>query len=348
MNPIRCGTRPLFSFVEPGLRSSGGAPSVPPLRLRSAQGAGPFSVGAEGGGYRVGPVMGRRNGVLLLVVVTAIWGTTFPLVKTLGERSLEPAAIIAVRFGFAALVLSPWLRRLTWPKVRDGAMLGSVAFASYATQTIGLEKVTSGRAAFITGLNVIMVPLALPFLGRRLHRLVLVAAVLAVIGIALLSWDDGALRFSSGDVWILACAVAYAAYVLLLERFAPRHEVVALSAVQVLTVGLLGAGWLLAHGPTESLHTLRHAAGGTWVTLAYLGVVAVALSTLLQTRAQQLVPAPIAAIVYALEPVFGALAAFAWRGERIAPIGFVGGALVIVAMALSQRALLVEPSTTGA
>lgn len=284
--------------------------------------------------------MGRRNGLLLLVVVTAIWGTTFPMVKTIGERSLEPAAIISVRFGFAALVLSPWFRRLSWPKVRNGATLGAVAFASYATQTIGLEKVTSGRAAFITGLNVIMVPLALLLLGRRLHRLVLVAAGLAVFGIALMSWDDGALRFAVGDIWILACAVSYAAYVLLLERFAPRHHVVEFSAVQVLTVALLGAGWLVVSGPMGSVRSLRDASSGTWLTLLYLGVVAVALSTLLQTRAQQIVPAPIAAIVYSLEPVFGAAASFAWRGERIAPIGFVGGALVITAMVLSQRVVL--------
>ncbi len=285
---------------------------------------------------------GRRNGVLLLVLVTAIWGTTFPFVKTLGERSLEPAAIITVRFSFAALVLSPWLRRLTWPKVRDGSILGAFAFASYATQTIGLEKVTSGRAAFITGLNVIMVPLALPFLGRRLHRLVLMAAALAVLGISLMSWDDGALRFSVGDIWILACAVSYAAYVLLLERFAPRHEVVALSAVQVMTVGSLGAVWLAMSGPVESARVLGDVSAGTWLTLLYLGLVAVAISTLLQTRAQQIVPAPVAAIVYALEPVFGAGASFAWRGERIAPIGFAGGALVIVAMVLSQRAVLAD------
>ncbi len=294
------------------------------------------------GRYGFGLVIGRRNGLLLLVAVTAIWGTTFPFVKTLGERSLEPATIITVRFGFAALVLSPWLRRLTWPKVRDGSILGAVAFASYATQTIGLEKVTSGRAAFITGLNVIMVPLALPFLGRHLHRLVLIAAALAVFGISLLSWDDGALRFSVGDIWILACAVSYAAYVLLLERFAPRHEVIPLSAVQVLTVGFLGAVWLAVSGPVDQLRTLRDAPSGTWVTLLYLGIVAVAISTLLQTRAQQIVPAPIAAIVYALEPVFGAAASYAWRGERIAPIGFVGGALVIIAMVLSQRAVLAE------
>ena len=297
--------------------------------------------------------MERRQGLLLLVAVTAIWGTTFPLVKTLGE-TLAPSTIITVRFGLAALVLSPWLRRPQWSKLRDGAVLGAVGFGSYATQTIGLEKVSSGRAAFITGLNVVMVPLALPLLGRRLHRLVLGAAALAVVGIALLSWDDGALRFSSGDLWILLCAATYAAYVLLLERFAPRHHVVEFSAIQVTTIGLLGAVWLLLRGPTESWRSLRDAPPGSWLTLLYLGVVAVALSTLLQTRAQQIVPAPLAAIVYALEPVFGAVAAFAWRGERIAPIGFLGGSLVIAAMVLSQRAVLVEspisrattPSTT--
>lgn len=285
--------------------------------------------------------MGRRNGILLLVVVTAIWGTTFPLVKTLGE-TLTPPTIITLRFGLAALVLSPWLRRFTWPKLRDGAILGAVGFASYATQTIGLEKVTSGRAAFLTGLNVIMVPLALPFLGRRLQRLVVVAAALAVIGISLMSWDDGALLFSVGDVWILICALTYAAYVLLLERFAPRHHVVEFSALQVMTIGVLGTAWLLIRGPIEPLRSLRDAPSGTWLTLLYLGVVAVALSTLLQTRSQQIVPAPIAAIVYALEPVFGAAASFAWRGERIAPIGFVGGVVVLTAMVLSQRALLAE------
>ncbi len=290
--------------------------------------------------------MGRRSGrdgLVLLVGVTVIWGTTFPLVKTLGERSLEPATIIAVRFGLAAVVLSPWLRRLTWSKVGAGALLGAVNFVSYASQTIGLEKVTSGRAAFITGLNVIMVPLALPMLGRHLHRLVFAAAALAVIGIALLSWDDGALRFSGGDLWIVVCAITYATYVLLLERFAPRYDVIEFSAVQVTTVAGLGVAWLVASGPSQPVQSLRDASLGTWLTLLYLGVIAVAISTLLQTRAQQTVAAPVAAIVYALEPVFGAAASFAWRGERLAPVGFVGGALVIAAMILSQRATLDEP-----
>ena len=169
---------------------------------------------------------------------------------------------------------------------------------------------------------------------------VLGAAVLAVVGIALLSWDDGALRFSVGDLWIVLCAVAYATYVLLLERFAPRYDVIEFSAIQVTTVAALGVAWLVVGGPSQPRRSLHDASFGTWLTLMYLGIVAVALSTLLQTRAQQTVEAPIASIVYALEPVFGAAASFAWRGERLLPIGFVGGALVIGAMILSQRATL--------
>jgi drug/metabolite transporter (DMT)-like permease len=270
-------------------------------------------------------------------MVTLIWGTTFPLVKTLGE-TLSPPTIIAIRFLIAAIALAPWLRRLTWSRLRDGAIIGVVSFTSYATQTIGLQTVSSGRAAFVTALNVIMVPLVLPFLGRRVQRLVLIAAVVAIAGVGLMSWDDGALRFSVGDLWVLGCAVAYAVYVLLLERFATRYNVLEFSAVQIMTVGLLGGAWLLIDGPRENLRPLMNASAGTWATLAYLGVIAVAVSTLLQTHAQRTVPAPTAAVVYSLEPVFGAAASFAWRGERLAPLGFVGAALVLVAMVLSQQA----------
>ena len=280
---------------------------------------------------------------MLLVIVTVIWGTTFPLVKTLGE-TLSPPTIIAVRFLAATFVLAPWLRRLSWPKLRDGILIGSVSFTSYATQTIGLHSVTAGRAAFVTGLNVVMVPLALPFLGRTVPRVVGFAALIAVVGIALLSWDDGALRFGTGDLWVLACAVSYAAYVLLLERFAARYDVLEFSAVQITTVGVLGVLWLVVDGPSKNLRTLTNAHLGTWLSLIYLGIVAVAISTLLQTHAQRTVPATTAAVVYSLEPVFGAVASFAWRGERLKPIGFLGAAFVLVAMVLSQRSAIPGPA----
>ncbi len=272
----------------------------------------------------------------MLVVVTAIWGTTFPFVKTLGE-SLPPEAIVAARFVIASIVFFPWLRGIDRTRLVHGSLLGIVAFASYATQTIGLRSVSSGRAAFVTGLNVIMVPLALPFLGRRLSRLAAVSAVLATTGIALLSWDAGALRFGVGDVWVLGCALAYAAYVLLLERFAPQHGVIDLTAVQVCAVAVCGIIWALSTDRTATVLALNHADVGTWFTLVYLAIVAVAVTMLLQTKAQKVVTATAAVVVYSLEPVFGAAASYLWRNERLAPLGYVGAAFVVGAMILSQR-----------
>ena len=273
----------------------------------------------------------------MLVVVTVIWGTTFPFVKTLGE-TLPSEAIVSVRFLIAALALAPWCRGIDQTRLRHGVILGLVAFASYATQTIGLRTVSSGRAAFVTGLNVILVPLALPLLGRRLPRVALLSAGLAAFGIALMSWDLGALRFGVGDLWVLACAVTYAAYVLLLERFAHQHGTIELSAVQVATVGACGVIWALTAHPTRIVRALSTANFGTWLTLVYLGVIAVAVTMLLQTKAQKVVAASVAVVVYAMEPVFGALASFIWRDERLARLGFVGAALIVVAMIVSQQA----------
>ena len=278
----------------------------------------------------------QSGGVGILIVVTAIWGTTFPFLKTLGE-SLPPEAIVAARFAIASIVFLPWLRGIDRTRLVHGSILGVVAFASYAAQTIGLRSVSSGRAAFVTGLNVIMVPLALPFLGRRLSRFAVVSAVLATTGIALLSWDVDALRFGVGDVWVLGCALAYAAYVLFLERFAPQHRVIDLTAVQVCAVAVCGLIWALSTDRTAAVRALKRADAGTWFMLAYLAIVAVAFTMLLQTKAQKVVTATAAVLVYSLEPVFGAAASYAWRNERLAPLGYLGAAFVVGAMILSQR-----------
>jgi drug/metabolite transporter (DMT)-like permease len=182
--------------------------------------------------------------VLVLVFVTMLWGSTFPLVQ-IAQRTLEPAQLIALRFSVAALVFFPWLVKARGLRIwRDGALLGLFLFAAFVTQAIGITTVSPGRAAFITGLNVIFVPLMLPFLRRRVPLVAFIGAGLALAGIGVMSWDTGALSFSLGDLWVLGCAITYAIYVLLLERYAIRHEALPLTAVQLATVGILGLLWV--------------------------------------------------------------------------------------------------------
>jgi drug/metabolite transporter (DMT)-like permease len=262
--------------------------------------------------------------------MTLVWGTTFPLVKVATE-SLSPAALVTIRFLIAALALAPWLRFNTrlW---RDGIVLGAVLFASFITQVIGLDTITSTRGAFITGLNVILIPIFAGFIGRLVPKNAYLAAALALVGIGAMSFEGGAL--SLGDAWVLGCAISYAVYVLLLERVARDHDPMRLTAVQLTVVALLGLIW---SAPELVRHGLPHLETSSWASVVYLGLVATAGTTFVQALAQRWVAAFEAAVIYALEPVFAAVFSFALLGETLGWRGLVGGALILGAMVLSQR-----------
>jgi drug/metabolite transporter (DMT)-like permease len=272
-------------------------------------------------------------GVLLLVLVTLIWGTTFPGVKIV-TQSLTPAELVAARFLLSAIVFLPFLRGSSLKLWRDALPLGILLFASFLTQAVGIQDISSGRAAFITGLNVIFVPLALPFLGKSVPKVAFIAAFLALLGIGVMSFDANALRFSIGDLWTLGCAISYAGYVLLLDRVSSRHSSLQLSAAQVLVVGILAGLWalpgLLEHGIPKALF------GSSLLPVLYLGLVAAGLTTLLQTVAQKAVPVFQAAVLYSLEPVFAAIFSYWWLGEVLNLNGWIGAGLVLLAMILSQ------------
>ncbi len=266
-----------------------------------------------------------------MVAMTLVWGTTFPLVKV-AIQSLSPAALVTMRFLVAALALAPWLRfgASLW---RDGLVLGALLFVTFITQVVGLGTISSTRGAFITGLNVILIPILAGFIGRLVPKNAYWAAVLAFVGIGAMSFEGGA--FSIGDAWVLGCAVSYAAYVLMLERVARQHDPMQLTAVQLMVVALLGLIW---SAPELVQHGLPHLETSGWASVVYLGLVATAGTTFVQALAQRWVAAFEAAVIYALEPVFAAVFSFAFLGETLGWRGLVGGALILGAMVFSQRA----------
>jgi drug/metabolite transporter (DMT)-like permease len=145
----------------------------------------------------------HTRGILLLLVTTLIWGTTFPVIKQI-MVSVSPMALVAVRFLLAALVFTPWLRQVNLQLLRDGMLLGSAYLASFVTLTIGMETISADRAAFVLSLNIILVPLFGLFLGQRLQAIAVVAAGVAITGIGIMSWEGGGL--SLGDLWVFGSA----------------------------------------------------------------------------------------------------------------------------------------------
>ncbi len=244
--------------------------------------------------------------VLSLLFVTVVWGATFPVLK-IATAQLSGVETSALRFLLAALCMLPWALRAPRRAWIDGALLGALVLFSYVAQAFGLQFISSNRSAFLTSLNVLMVPLLGLVFGRTLSWRVVIAAVMACAGIGLMSWDGGA-HFLA-DAATVAGALGYALYVIVLSARAGRHEARNLAATQIVWMAVLGGLWMLADAQgTDKLQTLgsRLNVEILW-GLAYLGVIATSGMLFLQARAQRHVAAEKAALIYAMEPVFAAL-----------------------------------------
>ena len=272
--------------------------------------------------------------IILLIIVTIIWGTTFPLLRTTGFH-LNGLETSTLRFVVAAVCLLPFALKASRKVWRDGAILGSIALLSYVTQAYGLELISSNRSAFITSLNVLMVPFLGLMFGQRLSLQVIIAACLACTGIGLMSWNGAG--DLSGDLATLGSALAYALYIILLSRFARSHNPITLAAALTVVMALLCIVAMVATGSHNgTLSTLLVRAEPVWKILVFLGVVASAGTLFLQALAQQKISAEKAAVIYALEPVFASVFGWWWLAETMTPQAALGAAIVVLAVVAGE------------
>ena len=131
------------------------------------------------------------RGILALLLVTLVWGTTFPAMKALTEH-FSAQWIIFIRFAIAGLLLSPFLWKPSRDDLVSGGLLGVLLFFCFVFQVEGLALTTSNRNAFICGLSVLFVPLLDLLAGKLPEKRIVLAMLLAVAGLALLCWDGGA------------------------------------------------------------------------------------------------------------------------------------------------------------
>jgi drug/metabolite transporter (DMT)-like permease len=287
------------------------------------------------------PPAGSRHrwGLLALVLVAMVWGTTFPAMKAMSGE-LQPMEIIALRYAVSAAVLAPFLLGMRPQEWRWGLLMGGVMFAATALQVSGLAITSSNRNAFITGLNVVMVPILASTLGQRLGWPVLVGAMLGVLGLTGLFYESA--PWGLGDTLTLGCAFVYAIYVLTFEYCAKagarsgqvcRPE--RLAAVQSIVLTGLGALGLVGY-QGDALATLPERAEHHVWPLLYLGLVAGAGIAWLQAWGQARVRAVEAALIYGLEPVFASVTALFYLNEVLAGRALLGAALIVLGVMVSQ------------
>lgn len=287
--------------------------------------------------------LARYHPDLMLVGITAVWGSTFVIVKGAVEQ-MPSFEFMALRFALATLVLSPVLlvrrARLDGPTVIAGFVLGAFLYAMYAFQTFGLLGTTASKAGFVTGLFVAFVPaLQLLIFRRQPTVTTLLGVVLAVAGLGLLTITDR-LTMGLGDVLVLGAAFFVAVHIVALSRYSPRHDVLLLVGLQLAVAAALHtASALVFEKPVPPPNA------GVWGAVVVTGVLASALAFFVQTYAQQTVGPTRTAVVLTAEPVFAGIFGYLWRGETFTIRGWIGAALILLAMfmveiwpALARRA----------
>lgn len=270
-----------------------------------------------------------------LILVTAVWGITFVQVKDAVE--LYPLlAFLAIRYLIATAALAPIALRRVGGFGRDGLVAGSVLGVLIALgiglQTAGLERTTVTSTGFITGLYVLFTPLlGLVLFRTPIPRSLWAGVALALLGLALLSGvPQGSGR---GDLLVLISAFVQAFHIVMVERYANRFDVFALTFMQVAAAAVAFGAVSLAF---EELTVPR---GWTvWSALIVTGLFAVAFAYVVQVWAQRRVSATRIAIVFSLETVFAGLFGYLLAGDRLGALGFAGCAAIFAGIVVAEPA----------
>jgi len=268
--------------------------------------------------------------VLLLLVVTAVWGWTFVLVKD-AVTQYPTLPFLQLRFALALVVMVLLVRRLpSRRELRIGLLVGAVLAAGYLTQTAGLTMTSPGNAGLITGMFVVFTPLLNRVFGAPIRWWTWVATVVSLGGLGFLT--GGPTGMGLGDVLVLACAVLYALHIVLLGKWAPGLPAAPLAMVQMASCTLL-----FSAGGTWSL---RMPSASVWWAIVITGIFASALAFYVQTWAQQHLSPGRTALILASEPAWALAAAVVLAGQRLGLLQAIGAALVLAAIVGHELASL--------
>lgn len=281
------------------------------------------------------------DGILLFIAF--IWGATFVVVQN-ALSFLEPNTFNALRFSIAAFILFAvrlFLSRKNQLKITknlliSGIILGFWLFIGYTFQTIGLLYTTSAKAGFITGLNVVLVPVLSIFLLRTKLAVPQVIGVgLATAGLYLLTMT-GSSGVNIGDFLVLICAFGFAMQIILTGKYTEKFPTIDLTLWQISTVAVLSwiaallfEDWSLAFQPATFLQEVLFA-------LVITSLFATAIAFFAQTHFQKFTTATHTALIFAMEPVFAALTDYLWNGVTMSTSGIFGSILIFTGMILAE------------
>ena len=282
-----------------------------------------------------------------LILVTILWGATFVIVKGALD-DISTMAFIFIRFTLAGIILAPFMFKKKYSKksLMGGILLGVLLFTGFATQTIGLKFTSATKSGFLTGTAVIMIPFLMVLIeNKKPNRGVIIGAFLVLLGISLLSsggesifsiYSDLGSNFNIGDTFTLICALFFALYIIYLDVETKKHDFGILLFIQIITTASLAFLFLFVFSASGLEGIRMNFTGNLISAIIYTSIFATLITTALQTKYQKNVTPAKAGIIFSLEPLFAAIFAFFILGEKITNFGYVGAALILTGLIISE------------
>ncbi|MFT7669784.1 MAG: drug/metabolite transporter (DMT)-like permease [Planctomycetota bacterium] len=283
----------------------------------------------------------RGAGIAALVMTTALWGVSFPLVEVAvaGVSHAQILFFLFLRFGLASLLFLPMTRVLVRSSKGLGLRpwllafcIGVLFFVGFYLQTWALQHTDASRSAFITVLSVPMVPFMMAMLQRRApSRVHVIGSMLAIFGIGLLLAPEGDLAPNFGDWLTLASAFIFAIEIILLSYVTRRAPVSIIAFAQIASVALI-TGCVL---PFVNLE-LPEEWPGLFEGVVITGIFCTTLALGGMTWGQARVRAETAAVIFALEPVFTVIFVWFLMDRGMSSLQALGGLIVFGAVVYSS------------
>jgi drug/metabolite transporter (DMT)-like permease len=272
-----------------------------------------------------------------------IWGFAFVGQKT-GAEFVGPLTFNAIRFAMGTLVLVVVIFAVNLvrkvPRAKDaklwrkallpGMLAGLILATAGGMQQAAMATTSAGKAAFLTGFYMVLVPIVGLFWGRKPSWKIALGVVLGFAGLYFLC-IKGDFSIEPGDALLLATSIFWTAHILIIDHFVPKLSALRFSAVQFATTAVLSAFAAFVLDP-HPFTGMEHA----WGALAYTGFVSVGIAYTLQVLGQRYALPSHAALILSMESLFGAIGGALFLAENLGARGYLGAALLVAGVVVSQ------------
>nr|WP_326121855.1 DMT family transporter [Metasolibacillus meyeri] len=271
---------------------------------------------------------------ILMVIVTMFWGLSYTFM-VMGLDALETYNIVALRciiaFAVAGLIFYQKMLKINKQMIFYASIQGFLLFVVFSLSLFGLQTTSASNAGFILSLTVVLVPIFVSILEKKLpSRAITFAIIMTMIGICVLTLQES-MSFQIGDILVAIAAVCYAIYLILNSKFTKNVDSITYGVYQLGFAGIFGAVFCLFF----EIPTIPTTTSG-WIAILGLGIICSAFCFIGQSVAQKYTSPTHTGLIFSLEPIFAAIFALIFLSEVVTMQLLIGGALILAGNVVAQ------------